>query len=153
MDITSCHSSLPIKNESVPCSSDSEDDQATAADVDANMDYCDARSFKQQNICRKNRNFTCGQLMSTKSKEVYSLKNQNQKFFETENDHVYQHLSNIDMMMVRDTMPLTTSQNSRHFSICILPHFDSDMMKSKNDHSKVLLHDRKYAFKKEILYH
>ncbi|CAF5084958.1 unnamed protein product [Rotaria sp. Silwood1] len=54
MDMTSCHSSLPIKNESVPCSSDSEDDQATAADVDANMDYYDARSFKQQNICRKN---------------------------------------------------------------------------------------------------
>ncbi|CAF1175506.1 unnamed protein product [Rotaria sordida] len=148
MVITSCHSSLSIKSESVASLSDNEDDQATAADVDVSMDYCDSRSlvlYKQRNIFRKNCNLNCEQSSS--------LKNQNEKFFEKENNHIYQHLSNIDMMMVRDTIPLLTSQKSRHFSICILPHFDSDMIKTTDNHSKILSHDRKYAFKKEILYH
>jgi hypothetical protein len=121
-------SSSPLQSESKTLISENEDDQATAADVDFSMEYCDSIS-------------------------PIPHKQRNQKFFETENDRVYQHLSKIDMTMVRDTISLPTSQTSRHFSICILPHFDSDMIKSTNNHSKVLPHDRQYAFKKEILYH
>jgi hypothetical protein len=127
--ITSYHSPSPIQSES-----ETQDDQATVADVDASMDYCDST-------------------LPTKCKEIHSLKNQSLRIFGIENDRVYQHLNNIDMTMIRDTMPLPTSQTSKHFSICILPHFDSDVVKPMNNHSKVLSHDRQYAFKKEILYH
>lgn len=127
--IITCHSSSISK--SGTSSSEHEDDQATAADVDVNMEYCDSQSFKQRKTFQNN----CAYSKTTKT---YSSKN------EIENDRVYQHLNNIDMTMVRDTMP----QTSKHFSICILPHFESDSVKSM----KVLSHDRQYAFKKEILY-
>jgi len=130
-----CYSSSINKSESEISSSEDEDDQATAADVDVSMEYCDSRSTQSK---------------STKRKENYSSKSQKQRVFETENDRVYQHLSNIDMTMVRDTMPLSTSQTSRHFSICILPRFDS--VSPMNNRSKVMSYDRQYAFKKEILY-
>jgi hypothetical protein len=94
-------------------SSSGNDDQATAADVDVSMEYCDLESPV---LCKKRNN-------------------------------------RIDMTMIRDAMPLSTSPTSKHFSICILPHFDSDVMKPINNHSKVLSRDRQYAFKKEILYH
>jgi hypothetical protein len=148
MIITSRRSSLSIERESKTVLSETEDDQATAADVDVSMEYCDSTCsvpHKQRNIFQKNRSFN--------GARIYSSKNQNQKFFETENDRVYQHLSNIDMLMVRDTIPLPTSQTPKHFSICILPHFDSDATKKVKNHSKVLPHDGQYAFKKEILYH
>lgn len=68
-------------------SSDAEDDQATAADVDGNMDFYDSTS---------------------------SI--------------------------------LYHQQNARHFSICILPRFETNP-------SKIARADRPRAFKKEILYH
>jgi hypothetical protein len=148
--IVGCYSSLLSKSESEISSSENEEDQATAADVDVSMEYCDSRSpvsRKQRNTFQNNRNFNCAQSKSTKCKENYSS-----RVFETENDRVYQHLTNIDMTMVRDTMPLPTSPTSRHFSICILPRFDSDSVKPMNNRSKVLSYDRQYAFKKEILY-
>ena len=123
--IITCHSS-----------SENEDDQATAADVDVSMEYCNSRfplSCKQRN----NRNFNCAQSKLTK-----------QRFFEIDKDRVYQHLNNIDMTMVKDTVP----QTSRHFSMCILPRFDSDSVKPMNNRSKVLSHGQQCAFKKEILY-
>jgi hypothetical protein len=147
--ISSYHSPSPIQSDSEVSSS--EDDQATAADVDASMEYWDSRSAilcKQRN----NRNFNCAPSMARKNKKIYSLKNQNHRSFEAENDRIYQHLSNIDMSMMRDAIPLPTSQNSKHFSICILPHFDCDVMKPMNNHSKVLARNRHCAFKKEILY-
>jgi hypothetical protein len=146
--IASYHSPSPLESKSEISSSGNDDDQATAADVDASMEYCDPTSpilCKQ----RTNRNFNCAPTISRKCKEIYSSKNQNQRFFETENDPIYQHLNNIAMTMIRDAMPLPTSPTLKHFSICILPH----AVNSINNHSKVLSHDRQYAFKKEILYH
>jgi len=102
-------------------SSENEDDQATAADVDASMDYCDVTPAMLRE--KPNASARCRERDSSK------------------NHRVYQHLTNIDMTMIRDASPLVTSQPSRHFSICILPHFDSDR------------NNRQYAFKKEILYH
>jgi len=134
-----------LESKSEISSSRNDDDQATAADVDVSMEYCDLESPV---LCKKrnNRNFNCASMVSRKCKEIYSSKNQNQRFFETENDR-------IDMTMIKDAMPLPTSPTLKHFSICILPHFDSDVMKPINNHSKVLSRDRQYAFKKEILYH
>ncbi|CAF1143179.1 unnamed protein product [Rotaria magnacalcarata] len=141
--IISSQSSSTIKSKI--SASDDEDDQATAADVDVGMDYYDSRSLrKRRNKSRKNPNSNCGRSMS--------LKNENQKFFETENEHVYQHLNNIDMLMNRDTKPLPKPQNSRHFSICILPHSDSDVLKPKNNHFQFLSNDPPCAFKQEVLY-
>jgi hypothetical protein len=111
-------------------SSENEDDQATAADVDTSMEYSDAISP----VLHKKRNH-CVQSISTRCREMDSSKNA----------RVYQHLTNIDMTMIRDASPLVISQPSRHFSICILPHFDSDLIKSRNN--------RQCAFKKEILYY
>ncbi|CAF1064204.1 unnamed protein product [Adineta steineri] len=107
-------------------SSEHEDDQATAADVDATMNSCHSKStvtWKKRKIFRNN----CIQI---------------------NDNRIYQHLNNIDMTMIRDTMPLSTSRNSKHFSICVLPRFES-----MDNHSKVVLHDQKSAFKREILYH
>ncbi|CAF3317972.1 unnamed protein product [Rotaria socialis] len=133
--IISSHSSSTIKSKASAL--DDEDDQATAADIDVGMDYYDSRSLpKKRNKSRKNHNSNCGQSMSLKN----------------ENEHVYQHLNNIDMLMVRDTKPLPKPQNSRHFSICILPHSNSDVFKSKSNHSQFLSNDPPCAFKKEVLY-
>jgi hypothetical protein len=142
------HSSIENEDES------QSDDQATAADVDASMEYCNSKSPASRRICwskqRNNRNFDCAPSIVTKCKEIDSS---NQKFFENENNRVYQHLNNIDMTMVRDTICLPISQTPRHFSICILPRSNPAATKSMNKQSKVSSHDRKYAFKKEILYH
>jgi len=144
--MSSYHS--PSLSQSETSLSENEDDQATAADVDASIDSTFSTSYKTNN-----RNMNCVQSKSRKYKEIYFSKNENEKFFQMENNRLYQHLNNIDMTMIRDTMPLSTTKTSKHFSICILPHFDSDAIKPMNNHSKVLSHDRQYAFKKEILYH
>ena len=51
-------------------------------------------------------------------------------------DRAYQHLTNIDMTMIRNRSPVPP----KHFSISILP-------------SRRSIPDRQYAFKKEIFYH
>ncbi|CAF1028637.1 unnamed protein product [Adineta steineri] len=107
-------------------SSEHEDDQATAADVDATMNSCHSKStitWKKRKIFRNN-------------------------YIQINDNRIYQHLNNIDMTMIRDTTPLSTSHNSKHFSICVLPRFES-----MDNHSKVVSHDKKSAFKREILYH
>ncbi|CAF0769115.1 unnamed protein product [Adineta ricciae] len=57
-------------------------------------------------------------------------------------DRIYEHLNNIDMTMMRDTIPLMKRPNYRHFSICILPR-----------DTPTTFAYRKCAFKQEILYH
>ncbi|CAF0906956.1 unnamed protein product [Adineta ricciae] len=57
-------------------------------------------------------------------------------------DRIYEHLNNIDMTMIRDTIPLIKRPNSRHFSICILPR-----------DTPTTFANQKCAFKQEILYH
>lgn len=134
--ISSYHSPSPSQSET--SLSENEDDQATAADVDASIEYCNSTlSVSHREMSRNH---------ATSISKKYNFKNQNQKFFETENNCIYQHLNNIDMTMFRDTIPLSRPETSKHFSICILPHFDSDRMKS-------LSNNRQCAFKKEILYH
>jgi hypothetical protein len=91
-----------------PSLSDTSSSQATEGDVDATIEYSDATP----------------PVVHQKRREINSSKN-------------YQHLTNIDMSMIKDASPLVRSPSSKHFSICILPHFDND---------------RPRAFKKEILY-
>ncbi|UJR15772.1 hypothetical protein I4U23_002706 [Adineta vaga] len=112
------------KSESRSSVSTNEDDQATAADVDESMESFDLKSpvtYKQ----RKTSKFKCRQ-----SKE---------------NNRVYQHLNNIDMTMIRDTIPLVKSPTPKHFSVCILPREKPAAIKVSSQHQKC-------AFKQEILY-
>ena len=145
--IDSYHSSAPVQSESKISTSD---DQATAADVDVSMNDWHSRSSTSSKQFlhkqRKYRHFNCAQTIPTNIKE-------SERSFEIENDRVYQHLNNIDMTMIRDRTRLLTSETPKHFSICILPRFDSDVVQQSNNHTKVLSHKRQYAFKKEILYH
>ena len=123
--ITSYHSPSLNQKESRTTSSFDEDDQATVADVDTSMEYYDSTSLESYKEHKKIR---------------YSK---------------YQNRDHIDMTITRDSKPSTIMAQSlkKHFSICILPRSDSDVIKLRNNHQwKVLSHNRQYAFKREILY-
>lgn len=96
-----------ISSEGDISDSEVDDDQATAADVDASINSSDL----QHRIHRKVRH-------------VRSMKT----------DRAYEHLTNIDMTMIRDRSP--ASQN--HLSL---------------SSRRTSFQDRPYALKKEILYH
>lgn len=111
--------------------SSSEDDQATAADVDHSMNSCDSVSL----VAYKN------------YKRQKPLKDQKSKWIKFENVGIYQHLNKIDLTMTRDTMLRANISecSKKHFSICILPRQDSNKITS----TKI---NEQSAFKKEILY-
>ena len=151
-----CRSSFRIENNKEPSLSEDDDDQATAADVDASMNTYDSHSLvlcKQRNLGQNNGCFDDVQSIVTKCKGTSPMNSENQSCFGTENVRIYQHLSNIDTTLIRDTIGLPTSSYSRHFSICIPLHFDSDIVESKNNHSESLSCNRQYALRKEILHY
>lgn len=85
--------------------SNNADDQATAADVDGTMESSPSRAsflFKQRKIKAINRNNNCTSSRAT----------------------AYEHLCKIDMTLLRDARPPSSSPTRRHFSICILPRDD-----------------------------